>query len=206
MKLSRLSCVIPLLVAVWALAAEPHVHGVARLDVAVEGPRLTLMLESPLDHLVGFERAPKSDKERSAVRNMAERFHHSATLFAPTPEARCELGTVKLASPVIEPSLLAAALAQGEPPRHQHAKDQGHVPEKGNGKTQAHGGGNHAADGHAELAAEIAFTCAKPEALEGMEVKLFDAFPHLKRLMVQAVTPRGQSAATLTPRARQLAW
>jgi Protein of unknown function (DUF2796) len=59
MNLSRLSCVIPLLVAVRALAAEPHVHGVARLDVAVEGPGLTLMLESPLDSLVGLRAGAK---------------------------------------------------------------------------------------------------------------------------------------------------
>ena len=39
-------------------------HGVARLDVAVEPTRIVLQLSSPLDNLLGFERAPRTDDER----------------------------------------------------------------------------------------------------------------------------------------------
>ena len=61
-------------------------------------------------------------------------------------------------------------------------------------------------DGHAEATARWSFKCAKPEALSGIEVKIFDAFTGLRRLKVQAVTPRGQSSTTLTPKKRVLSW
>jgi hypothetical protein len=48
-----------------ALAASPHEHGVARLDVAVDAGRVSFSLETPLDNLLGFERAPRTDAERA---------------------------------------------------------------------------------------------------------------------------------------------
>src|SRR3954469_21515167 len=49
------------------LAARPaghaHEHGVARLDVAVEGTKIMVMLDTPLDNLVGFEHEPRNDAE-----------------------------------------------------------------------------------------------------------------------------------------------
>jgi hypothetical protein len=40
-----------------ARAAAAHAHGAAELGVAVDGPTVTLQLRSPLDSLLGFERA-----------------------------------------------------------------------------------------------------------------------------------------------------
>ena len=43
---------------------KAHAHGRATLDVAV-GPRaLSIQLSTPLDNLLGFERAPRTDAER----------------------------------------------------------------------------------------------------------------------------------------------
>lgn len=91
-------------VALPAAAREPgaHVHGTARLQVAVDGGTLTLGLESPLDSLLGFEHMPRNDKQKAAVRAMADKLQQAATLFVPTPAAQCQLATVKLASPVLE--------------------------------------------------------------------------------------------------------
>lgn len=169
-----------MLAAPAALGAEPHVHGAAALEIAVDGNTLVVTLESPLDSLVGFERAPRSGAERERVRRAAGRLRDAAAMFRPTPEAGCLAEKVALASPVIEPGLL------GEP-----------------GKPAAAG---HGEDGHAELAGEWRFACARPELLKGMEVRLFDAFPGIRRLAVQVAGPRGQSGATLTPKARMLSW
>jgi hypothetical protein len=62
------------------------------------------------------------------------------------------------------------------------------------------------AEGHADLAGEFVFRCAHPEALRDLEVRLFDAFPRLKRLKVEIAGPRGQSAAQLTPRQPKASW
>lgn len=59
---------------------------------------------------------------------------------------------------------------------------------------------------HAELEAEMTFNCSTPAALKGVDVKLFDVFPGIRRLDAQVVGPRGQSATRLTPKQRRLAW
>lgn len=95
-----LACLLPLP----ALAHEPgaHVHGVAKLEVAVDAGTLTLSLESPLDNLLGFEHRPRNDREKAAVGAMADRLKAAAALFAPTPAAQCKIASVKLDSPVLE--------------------------------------------------------------------------------------------------------
>ena len=161
--------------------AAVHEHGAATLHVAVEGDRLHLELSSPLDNLVGFERAPRSEKENAAVRRMAERLREPERLFVPTPEARCARASVELDSPVLDPALLGNAPKQ----RAASAKPAG---------------------GHASLDAIVAFRCEQPSRLSGLEVKLFEAFPHLKRLDVQIAGAKKQSSAKLTPRNARVSW
>src|SRR5688572_25222455 len=86
-------------------AEQAHVHGYATLDVAVDGNILALRLESPLDSFVGFERAPKNEKERAALRRMAQALR-SEQAFLPSAAAACRLKDVALSSPVLDPALL----------------------------------------------------------------------------------------------------
>jgi hypothetical protein len=66
----------------------------------VDGNSLTLNLESELDNLLGFEHVPRSEKEKTAVRDMAERLKKAASVFVPTPAAHCKPVSAKLESPV----------------------------------------------------------------------------------------------------------
>ncbi|MCB1546297.1 MAG: DUF2796 domain-containing protein [Hyphomicrobiaceae bacterium] len=50
-----------------AFAGKAHQHGVARLDLAVDGGTVTIAVEMPLDALVGFERSPRTGAERQAA-------------------------------------------------------------------------------------------------------------------------------------------
>src|SRR5687768_2134293 len=78
-----------------ACAGEAHVHGHGSLDVAVDANLLTLRLESPLDSFVGFERAPRSEKERAAIRRMAQALR-AESAFVPSTAAKCRLKDVAL--------------------------------------------------------------------------------------------------------------
>jgi hypothetical protein len=158
-----------------ALAAGAHSHGVARLDVAVDGATVTLRLASPLDSLLGFERAPRNDAERGQVRAMAQALR-AGNPFVPTPAARCRLASVELASPVMAPELLGSAA----------------------------GAAGKSADDHAELDGSFVYRCEAPTALQGIDVMLFDYFKRLQRVEAQVVGPQGQSAVRLTARARQI--
>lgn len=106
--MNRLPCIFIATVYLLPLstaAGEPaaHVHGVASLQVAVDGKNLTLNLESPLNNLVGFEHTPRTEKQQAAVRAMAERLNQPAGLFIASPAAACTPLSVKLESPVLEP-------------------------------------------------------------------------------------------------------
>jgi len=72
-----------------AAAEPPHEHGTATLDVVLDGNRLLLELEGPLDNLVGFEHAPRSDIERSALRTMESSLRATERLLAPSAAAEC---------------------------------------------------------------------------------------------------------------------
>ncbi len=172
-----------------AHAEKAHVHGVAELSVGVENDTLRIALESPLDSLLGFERAPKGNKELDKVRRMANQLRQADKLFLPTPAAGCRLVNVKLESAVLDPALL------GEAPVARSAAKATH-------------GDHRAGTGHehADLDAEFTFHCAQPAALQGLEVKLFDAFPGYRQIRAQVVTAKRQSAAKLSPQASTLNW
>jgi hypothetical protein len=165
-------------------AADAHVHGAARLDVAVDGPVLTLILASPLDNFVGFEHAPVDAAQRAALQDMQDRLRDAGAGFLPAPAAGCAPETIEIDLPF--PVEDAA-----ETHAHDHAHDHDH----------------HDHDrGHAEVTAHYVYRCAHPDRLDALEVRLFKTFPRLERLDVQSVGPRGQSAARLTPASPRLTW
>lgn len=80
-------------------AQHKHVHGEGRLDVAIVGDTVTLALELPLDAVTGFERAPRSEKEKAALADAEKRFNDAAALFMPTPAAACTVQSVEVGMP-----------------------------------------------------------------------------------------------------------
>jgi hypothetical protein len=74
-----------------AVPQHAHVHGLARLGVAVQGRTVTLSLESPLDNLIGFEHAPRSAPERTAVAALQATMQAPRELFRFNAEAACSL-------------------------------------------------------------------------------------------------------------------
>jgi len=83
-------------------AGKPHVHGTAKLDVAVEDRKVTLDLDSPLDNLLGFEHPPRTDAERQLSASLVARLRAADTLFKIDPAAHCRLTRVELASTALD--------------------------------------------------------------------------------------------------------
>ncbi|MDH6590688.1 hypothetical protein M2165_000577 [Variovorax sp. TBS-050B] len=75
-----------------------HVHGQLKLDVAIDGPTVVIAMESPLDNLVGFERAPRTDAEKKTAEDAIAQLRAADKLFAVDPAANCKLGPVELRS------------------------------------------------------------------------------------------------------------
>jgi hypothetical protein len=96
-------------------AHKAHEHGVAKLEVAMAGSGITVTLDTPLDSIVGFERAPRTDAERARAAKAEATLRAAGELFAFDAAAGCTLAKVDLKAPV---------LGWGGPPP---AKDTGHA-------------------------------------------------------------------------------
>lgn len=92
------------------LAREPgsHVHGSATLQIAVDGPAVQVMFETPLDNLLGFERAPRTPPEQQAARAMRATLQRPEGLLVFTPEAGCVPEDTQIKAPVLDPDPGAA--------------------------------------------------------------------------------------------------
>lgn len=82
--------------------SRAHVHGKASLDVAVAPQRVTLQLSIPLESLLGFERAPRSDDERARADAAVTRLRDAAVIFRIDPSAQCRAVSVELASAALK--------------------------------------------------------------------------------------------------------
>ena len=178
-----------LLAASPVTAHGPHEHGAARLDVTVDGSTVSIDLESPLANALAFEHAPSTPAQREAVQNMAAALHRADKIFILPAAAQCRLKTVTLQSEALPAELLDASTAQ-QPAKPEHADHDAHA-------TEAQ---------HADLDASFVFECAKPDALNGMDVALFSEWPALHELRVQLVSPTGQHSAELNDKAHSLKW
>ncbi len=179
-------CVPLLITAVVAAAAAPawaagkaHQHGVAQLDVAVEPGRVTLELQTPLDGLLGFERAPRTDAERARAAAAIAKLRDAAALFRIDGAAGCTLAKVTLDAPVlgVTPAGTAAPAAPAAPAKSEHA----------------------------DLEGRFEFTCKADARPAFVEVGLFEAFSGMKRIELQLVLPKGQMKATLVRPATRVA-
>lgn len=84
-----------------ALAGKAHEHGVGRMDVAVESRTLTVMLETPLENLVGFERAPRTAAEKERVEQALATLRQPANWLVPDAAAACTASAVEIEAPAL---------------------------------------------------------------------------------------------------------
>lgn len=80
-------------------AQHRHVHGEGRLDVTIDKDSVTLNIELPLDVAVGFERAPKNDREKAALATAEKTLDDTAALFQPTAAAGCTVQSAQVGMP-----------------------------------------------------------------------------------------------------------
>lgn len=154
-----------------------HTHGQLELDAAIDGQTITLQIASPLDNLLGFERAPRTEAEKRQVADLVARLNAADLLLQPDPAAQCRLDTVRLQS---------AALGLGDPAGHGHDPEDEH--------------------GHADIDIKIVFSCDKADAARFVDVKLFEAFKGLRTIHAQVASPQGQFKRTLSARSPRLGW
>lgn len=166
-----------------ALAAEehrelgPHEHGVGRLNVAVEGKRVSMELEVPGADIVGFEHEASTAAQKAAVKKAKATLEGALTVFKLPAEAKCKLAEAKV-----------AVHAEDE---HEHEAEAKH---EGEAKHEDEGDDNH----HSAFHVEYAIDCAAPEKLTGIDFNYFALFAGARKLDVNLVTAKGQSHYEVT--------
>lgn len=73
-----------------AESLDAHVHGHAKVTLAVDDAVVTVELEAPLASVVGFETEPATDEERKAMTDAEATLNEPETLFTFPAAAGCE--------------------------------------------------------------------------------------------------------------------
>lgn len=76
--------------------AKAHTHGKGKLNIAVEGNKVSLALEAPGADIVGFEHEAKTDKQKAAIESAKAKLSDALALFKPSASAGCSLSQVKV--------------------------------------------------------------------------------------------------------------
>jgi hypothetical protein len=162
-----------------------HVHGIAALNLALEGQEVHIELDSPAANIVGFEHAPSSEADHAALDKAVALLKDGDRLFRFNEGAGCRMESAKVTSELLEE----------EHEDHEHEKREGHTGEK---HEDAHDEHEHAGETHSDIEAAYHFECAAPGKLTQLTVEIFEAFPVTERLNVQYVIESKQGAAELT--------
>lgn len=156
-----------------------HEHGVARLNVALDGQTLELELESPAMNLLGFEHAATSNADKATLNAARESLEQPLALFSLPAQAGCSVASTELDSP----------LFGGKAHGHTHAEEHGH----------GHQHGEHDHE-HSNISAHYQLSCSTPGALKTLDLNaVFQRFPDTRTIQVQLIGPSGQQGVELTP-------
>ncbi len=191
-----------------AAAAEhaAHVHGVTKLNVAIEGETVEMELIAPGADIVGFEHEPESAKDKAAVKSATATLEDGAGLFVFPQEADCRLMKAEVESAALEHDHGDDHAEKSHGEEHaEEAHGEEHA-DKGHGEEHAHEahGDEHAEEAHGEFHARYRFRCTRPDRLTHVDVRFFEKFPLGRELDAQTISPRGQSAQELTASSMRL--
>ena len=159
---------------------DAHTHGYGELNVAIDGQKVALELNSPAFNIVGFEHSSETDKDKATIKNALSILNDGSELFLFPAISGCRLVNVNVVSSLIE---------------EQHSVHKDHDSDHKNSKHEDHSN----SDIHSEFQANYQFQCDVIEKVNTIQVMIFKHFPNTRQLNVQMILPNRQSAMELTP-------
>ncbi len=76
-----------------------HVHGEVTVNIALEGRTLALEIDAPAAQTLGFEKSPRDDRERAAVKAVDDWFRSGRNMLGVPPAAGCRLTKAEFTPP-----------------------------------------------------------------------------------------------------------
>lgn len=181
---------------------DSHVHGFGEMNIGVEGNNIMFELKSPAANIVGFEHAPETDQQKETVHEAVELLEKGDKLFVMSEKAGCQLHEAHVESDMETGHHDEHHEGHGEPHEEHgdHHKDHdGEHADHGD-----HGDAHEKESVHSEFAATYHFECSKPEMLKSINVALFEHFKGFEEIHVQLLTPKKQTAVTLTAKKNEI--
>lgn len=150
-----------------------HEHGVAHLNVAIEGGSVAVALASPAINLLGFEHQAHDEQEQARVAAVRGLLEQPLSWLGLSEDATCS---------VSEQTLTGAVLGYNHPGYGDRTQTTAPAQD----------------DGHSDIRAEYQLDCTGAAIDELDLAAFFETFPQTEKLQVQAIGPNGQHAAELT--------
>lgn len=153
-----------------------HEHGAAEIELAVEGSDVAVNFASPLHNLVGFEHAPRDEKDREAVAAARVLLDNPGNLVLLSADAGCA---------VVELDVDWEVASADEHDDHDEAAEHDGHDEHDTGEQ------------HADAMIAIRYRCEHPDRLSALDITAFESFERLSEVELRAVGPGGAVAESL---------
>lgn len=186
--LLTLSLLAGYIVALTVFAADKHrdhgahSHGLAQLNIALEGNALAIELDSPAANIVGFEHRPRTAEEHETLDAAMALLRKPELLFVTDTAAGCRPGHVEIHSG------LEKTEKEGGHESHKENHEEAHAQHE---HQEKHG------EEHSDIGAYYELSCAYADKLKRIDVRLFKHFPATNSLSVQFISEDGQRAVRL---------
>lgn len=195
----------------------PHVHGVAALNVVLDGDDLTVELDSPAMNVVGFEHKPEAEADLNQSHDAIHKLKDGEWLVINGGDCELEDADVDWQyKHILHEHFHADKKDEGED-KHEHKDEHKHEhkdehkhghdhddhddkdhDDKKEAHEHHHDHDHKDGETHSDVESKHQFECKKPAEIKTVSVDLFDAFAGFEKLNVQWIVNDKQGAMTLT--------
>jgi Protein of unknown function (DUF2796) len=153
---------------------DTHVHGVAEINIAVEGTKATVEFRAPAESVMGFEHEAKSESDKKKRDAALEQLRvKGGQMVVFDPKLGCKSSDMKTA--IVE--------TKGDSAKAQAGKDA-HKDQKQSGE-------------HREVHGTFAVACDMPLSGSRVKFSVSKVFRDIQEIKVQVLGDSGQSGATI---------
>ena len=170
---------------------QTHVHGAWELFAALDGDQLSVTFKGPLVDVLGFERLPTNEEERTALRSLKVQLSEAQPLLALDERAGCRMSKP---AEILLPEGYADAITSGEKSDAQNTGEQSH-----DHKVHQHNDHHGEHDTHAsDVEVNYIFDCRSPAKLREITATAFETFPGIEGVDAVFLGDATQEALRLT--------
>lgn len=159
---------------------DAHVHGHGEFNIAIEGNKVTMILEAPGADIVGFEHEPSNDQQKQAIEKAKALLLKGVSIFKLPAKAGCKIVTSKVGIPGHEHKGEEGAAEHDKHEEHEadHKEDEG--------------------EEHSEFHAVFELECTASDQLNIIDFPYFNNFKAAKELEVTVITEKNQASYEVT--------